>query len=82
VAIGMLPFCSEAVKMSLVEILKKFNLPYKYTGNIDNALTYVLHDKKRSGNTLSVVRVCVPGDCIIDSISINDFINLVKNNAI
>ena len=79
VALGMLPMCSESVRAELSEILKKFNLPYHYAGDIEAALSYVSHDKKRDGESLSVIFVDSPGECRIEKTSTEDFEKMVRN---
>ena len=81
VALGMLPFCSDSTREDLVIILKKVNLPYQYEGDISAALSYVAHDKKRSGSSLSVISVDTPGEYKIESISCEDFKKAIKNFA-
>ena len=79
VALGMLPFCSDEIRDDLIKVLKKVNLPYRYNGDIEAALSYVAHDKKRSGDTLSIIFVDTPGEYKISKISCNNFKKKVKN---
>lgn len=77
VALGMLPVSSENIRKDLVEIFKKIGLPYKYDNDISEALSFISHDKKRSANGLSVIRVDIPGEHIIEKMSVEDFRSLV-----
>ena len=79
VALGMLPMCSKSVKPDLVEILKKFNLPFNYNGDVEAALSYISHDKKRQGESLSVIFVDSPGECKIERVSTEHFKKMIKN---
>lgn len=79
VALGMLPFCSDGVRTELIEVLKKVNLPYRYNGDINAALEYVSHDKKRAGDKISVISVDNPGSCKIEAVSCDDFKKTIKN---
>lgn len=79
VALGMLPMCSEKVRCELVEVLKKLNLPHQYEGDIDVALSFITHDKKREGTAISAVFVDVSGEHILKRISTDEFIKAVKN---
>ncbi|MBR4720443.1 MAG: 3-dehydroquinate synthase [Clostridia bacterium] len=45
VALGMLPFCSDAVKKRLLKVLEKYSLPTKITQK-DELIPYIKHDKK------------------------------------
>ena len=57
VGLGMLYLCSINVKEKLEKILSKFDLPIKIEFNTDEVLDYISHDKKASGNKISVVFV-------------------------
>ena len=78
VALGMLPFCSDEVRRRLVPVLKKLDLPTEFNGNLDNAIDFVVHDKKCSGNTVSVIFVDEVGSYRIEKLSLEQFKNLVK----
>ncbi len=57
VAIGMLPFCSEAVKARVREILDKNNLPYEIPLNSNEISNVISHDKKSDGTLIECVFV-------------------------
>ena len=57
VAIGMLPMCSESVAERLKPILEKLNLPTKVDLNRDTVISAMKHDKKLSGDKLTVINV-------------------------
>ena len=78
VALGMLPVCSDDVRARLIPVLKKLGLPTKFDGNLERALDYVSHDKKCSGNSVSVIFVEKVGSFKIEKMSVADFIKLVK----
>ena len=80
VAIGMIPVSSEEVKKRLVPLLKKFNLPTEYSGTIDNALTYISHDKKAKGDGIDIIFCEKIGSFKIEKTSFYDFNELVKKN--
>ena len=46
VALGMIPFCSDAVYERLYKVLKKFDLPTVLPFDSASALPYLVHDKK------------------------------------
>ncbi|MBO5788828.1 MAG: chorismate mutase [Clostridia bacterium] len=55
VALGMLPMCSEAVRVRLLAVLEKFDLPTAYPFDIQCALDFVSKDKKAEGEEIFVV---------------------------
>ncbi len=57
VAIGMLYFCSDAVRGELQSILQKYSFPTKTDLPAERLYQAVLHDKKAAGNQISIVRV-------------------------
>ena len=78
VALGMIPMCSENVRKRLLPILKKLELPTEYKGDIECALSFVIHDKKCRDGNVEAIFVDEVGKYRIEKISINDFSNLVK----
>ena len=57
VSIGMLPMCSEAVRSRLTAVLKKLHLPTVLSANADEIIEACRHDKKASGDEITVVFV-------------------------
>ena len=57
VALGMIPFCSEAVYERLYPVLKKFDLPTALPFDIEKALPYLAHDKKWRGGGVDAIFV-------------------------
>jgi len=80
VAIGMIPMCSAEVRKRLISLLKKVSLPTEYTGDINSALDYIIHDKKCSDGFLSVITCSEIGSCKIEKMSIEEFKNIVINS--
>ena len=78
VALGMIPMCSESVRKRLVAVLKKIGLPTEYKGNLDKALSFVIHDKKCRDGFVEAVFVDNVGEFRIEKISVSDFSNLIK----
>lgn len=78
VALGMIPMCSDSVRERLVPVLTKFNLPTEYNGNLDDALGFVIHDKKCRGDSVEAIFVDKIGEYQIKKISVSDFSKLVK----
>lgn len=80
VALGMLAVCSGEVRERLIPLLSRHSLPTKYKGDIDCALSYVSHDKKRTSGGIDVVFCNGIGSYEIKNMSIDDFIKTVKIN--
>ena len=78
VALGMIPMSSDAVKERLIPVLKKLNLPTEYKGDIDKALAYACHDKKCSGDKISVIEVNEVGSFEIKKMTLDEFSRKVK----
>ena len=57
VALGMLPMCSEEVKVRLTAVLERLGLPTRAVFDPEAAMQAVAHDKKAGGNTVSSVLV-------------------------
>lgn len=55
VALGMLPMCSDSVRRRLESVLKKLNLPTEYHGDIEKLMKAASHDKKFSGDKVTVI---------------------------
>lgn len=78
VALGMLPMCSPSVRERLIPVLNKLGLPTIWQGNIDEALQYATHDKKRTSCGVNIVYVKEVGSSEIINASLPEFRNLVK----
>lgn len=72
VAVGMIPMCSREVRKRLLPILRKINLPTQITFNVDNVIEAMKHDKKMSGNDITVVTVEKVGQCKLENIPFNE----------
>lgn len=57
VALGMIPMCEDSIKPRLIAVLEKLNLPTKAEINRDKIANAILHDKKMSGDKISVIYV-------------------------
>lgn len=82
VAIGMLPMCSREVRKRLLALLEKLGLPTKYDGDLDNAIEFVIHDKKCKDEFLDIILVKGVGKCEIKKMSIEEFKNLYSKSLI
>ena len=57
VAVGMLPMCSRKVRNRVIPVLEKLNLPTKIPFDVQNVINAMSHDKKMSGDSITVVTV-------------------------
>lgn len=57
VAIGMVCMSSQNVRERLIPVLKKYDLPTRCDTDKDTLMSYLLHDKKMSGKTVTAVYV-------------------------
>ena len=79
VALGMLAVSSDAVKARLIPLLKRLGLPTEYKGDIDGALTFISHDKKCEGNSLTAVFVDRLGEYRLEKMSVSEFSHIAKD---
>ncbi|MBE6738701.1 MAG: 3-dehydroquinate synthase [Ruminococcaceae bacterium] len=68
VAVGMLPMCSREVRNRVIPVLEKLNLPTKIPFDTQNVINAMSHDKKMSGDSITVVTVEKIGQCKMENI--------------
>lgn len=73
VALGMLPMCSDALRPRVRNILKKLNLPVTCDVDADAVWQAMSHDKKLSGDTITVVYAERPGSFELRAMPMEDF---------
>lgn len=78
VAIGMLPMCSESLRPEVKRILLSLGLPVSASVSADKLISSIKHDKKKSGDTISVVTVSTPGSFEINDINFDDFEKMLR----
>ncbi len=71
VAIGMLPMCSNDVKARLLPILKRYNLPTSHSFAPSQLVDALKHDKKATGDKITVVFVDRIGEFEMKTIDFN-----------
>ncbi len=77
VALGMIPMCSEKVRVRLLKVLKKLNLPTEFSYDKSKVLTAISHDKKADGKNLTVIFVPKIGTFEMKKIPLEDFLKEV-----
>ena len=72
VALGMLPMCSEELRPRVKAILKRLELPTSCKVDPDKVWEAMLHDKKLSGSTITVVYAPKAGSFELRSMPVAD----------
>lgn len=78
VALGMLPMCSGSVRERLTKVLNKLNLPITVECDTQKIIDTMSHDKKMSGDDISVIFVENVGEFNITNLKFTDFANKIK----
>ncbi len=78
VALGMIPMCSEEVRVRLKTVLEKLDLPVSCNYDLNDAIEAIKHDKKMSGDTLNAVIVNKIGSFEFKALTINELQNRIS----
>lgn len=78
VALGTLPMCTKTVRNRIIKVLEKLNLPYNIDLDIEKIIDAMKHDKKASGDKISVITVEQIGDFDITDLNFNDFADTLR----
>ena len=78
VGMGMLPMCAPAVRARLLPILKKLGLPTETSYTINDLLEACRHDKKTSGDKITIVYVPEIGRVELRTMHFAEYETLVK----
>lgn len=78
VAVGMCCMCSEEVRARLVPVLQKFNLPVSTDISPEKLCEVLSHDKKMSGDNISVIWSEHIGEFEIKTLPAKEFMNSLK----
>ena len=78
VAIGMVPMCAQDVRKRLLPVLQKLNLPTDTEYTADDLIFACYHDKKSSGDNITVVYVKEIGNYELKTMNFEEYKNLVK----
>lgn len=79
VALGMIPMCSETVRNRLLTVLEKLSLPTKIDGyDVDILVNASAHDKKRSGNDITVVYVNEIGQFEFKKMNFSEYEEIIR----
>lgn len=69
VAIGMPPMCSDGLAERVVNVLKKYDLPYSVSESSEQLLPYIVHDKKMKEGKVTAVTVQSPGEFAFEALT-------------
>ncbi len=78
VALGMLPMCSSNVRGRLVELLRKIGLPTEISYSSEKIISAVGHDKKMTGDKLTVIYVPEIGHFEMKNINLEIFKEVIE----
>ena len=78
VAVGMIPMVSEAIRPRLIKILEGLRLPISVEAEADKIFEAMKHDKKSTGDKVTVVTVPKPGRFEMKEISFEEIYPLIK----
>lgn len=78
VALGMIPMCSEDLRKRLIFVLKKVGLPTELNFDFNVVCDAMLHDKKWSGESITVTYVNTPGSFKMKKINKDELTQIVK----
>ena len=78
VAIGMIPMAAEGVKQRLCSVLQRLDLPTTINCDAEAVIEACHHDKKASGDTVTVITVPEIGRFEMKTMSYSDFDSLVR----
>ncbi len=78
VALGMLPMCSDEVRNRLIKVLKTLNLPCEFNADKDVIFEAIKHDKKMSGDKLTVIYVPRVGEYTMKTINYEEITEMLS----
>ncbi len=81
VALGMIPMCSVDVRERLIPVLQKLSLPTECSFDIDSLIEASSHDKKLSGDSITVVYVKTVGRYELKKMSFEDYKGMIKQEG-
>lgn len=82
VAIGMLPMCSQKVREELETVLLKLGLQVSLQEDAEKLIDACRHDKKMSGDKITVVTVPEIGKFQMKDITFSEFSDMIRSVAL
>lgn len=78
VSIGMVPMCADDVRTRLLPVLKKLDLPYETDMTADRLIDACRHDKKTSGDFITIVYVPKIGTAELKKMSFAEYEAVIR----
>lgn len=78
VALGMLPMCSPDARKRLIAVLEKLGLPTHIEYDTERLISAMRHDKKMSGNDITVIYVDKIGEFRMKTVGFSEFAENIK----
>lgn len=78
VALGMLPMCSDEVRLRLIPILEKLELPTVINADCEQLIQAMKHDKKAQGDDITVIYVENVGSYTMKKISVSQLAEFIR----
>jgi 3-dehydroquinate synthase len=78
VAIGMVPMCASHVRQRLLPVLAKLHLPSALPGNAEELIQACRHDKKMSGQDITIVYVPEIGRFTLDKLPFSELESRIR----
>ena len=79
VALGMIPMCSDTVRPRLISVLEKLNLPTKTETDAEAVINAMKHDKKMSGDKITVIFVPEVGSYEMRKMPFSEFEKQIRS---
>lgn len=81
VALGMLPMCSDEVRERLIPVLRKLKLPTEFSADAESIIEAMKHDKKKSGDRITVIYVEIPGSFEMKDIAFSELTENMRKSV-
>lgn len=78
VALGMIPMCTSEVRARLLHVLEKLNLPTDFEYDINAVIDAIKHDKKMSGEEITVIYVPKIGEFQMRKLKFSELMKELK----
>lgn len=77
VGLGLIPMCGKNIRGRVVNALKNLGLPTQFDYDKDKAYSFLLHDKKSSGDSVTVVKCEKIGSFRFESVKAEELYSLL-----
>lgn len=77
VALGIIPMCGEKIRSEVINVLKNVGLPTEHFVNKADIEEFISHDKKASGEKITVVKCDEIGSFYFEKLTVKEIMNLI-----